>query len=238
MLPDTLGVCVFLAPGSYSIDPYQRTTVPHQDLAPRQVPLSNTLWLWMGPCAFVSSGLRLVVQTLILAVPGIFTAAGLTFLLFLMYAILGVTLLKGKMYKCNNPICDVPRKIPLDECSTPEKCDKGGGRWVLHPRNFNNCGSALLTLFEVATLEQWAHEIMYPAIDAVSSTESPVRDYNPAMALFFVVVIISGSFFMLNIFVGVVLYTFNEVFVLFPYMPYFWYWHAMPPRAPHYPWTC
>jgi hypothetical protein len=128
-----------------------------------------------------------------------------------MYAILGVTLLKGKMYKCNNPICDVPRKIPLDECSTPEKCDKGGGRWVLHPRNFNNCGSALLTLFEVATLEQWAHEIMYPAIDAVSSTESPVRDYNPAMALFFVVVIISGSFFMLNIFVGVVLYTFNEV---------------------------
>lgn len=46
-----------------------------------------------------------------------------------------------------------------------------------HDRNYDNVFYALLTLFEVSTLEQWP-DIMYTTIDGVGKHRGPSRDHN------------------------------------------------------------
>ena len=83
--------------------------------------------------------------------------------------------------------------------------------WKL-PRNydFDHIGTAMLVLFETATLEMWL-EVMYHGVDATETNVHPWRDANPAACVFFVVFIIVGSFFIMNLFVGVTIDKFNEM---------------------------
>uniref|UniRef100_A0A7S0CQF9 Voltage-gated ion channel superfamily n=1 Tax=Micromonas pusilla TaxID=38833 RepID=A0A7S0CQF9_MICPS len=83
--------------------------------------------------------------------------------------------------------------------------------WKL-PRNydFDHIGTAMLVLFETATLEMWL-EVMYHGVDATEENVHPWRDANPAACVFFVVFIIVGSFFIMNLFVGVTIDKFNEM---------------------------
>jgi len=76
--------------------------------------------------------------------------------------------------------------------------------------NFDHIGNSILALFETATLENWLF-IMYHGVDTTSLDHQPVRDASPYLALFFVVFIIVGSFFVMNLFVGVTIDKFNEM---------------------------
>ena len=83
--------------------------------------------------------------------------------------------------------------------------------WRL-PKNydFDHIGTAMLVLFETATLEMWL-EVMYHGVDATEENVHPWRDANPAACVFFVVFIVVGSFFIMNLFVGVTIDKFNEM---------------------------
>ena len=83
--------------------------------------------------------------------------------------------------------------------------------WV-NPRDydFDNIGHSMLSLFEMATLEGWL-EIMYHGADTTEIDLQPIRDNNPYYCLFFAFFIIVGSFFVMNLFVGVTIDKFNEM---------------------------
>jgi hypothetical protein len=83
-------------------------------------------------------------------------------------------------------------------------------QWVKPPANFDNILRALLSLFEIATTEMWP-DYMYNAVDATFPGQQPVYRSRPANALYFVIFIIVGSFFVLNLFVGVAIDKFNEM---------------------------
>ena len=51
---------------------------------------------------------------------------------------------------------------------------------------------------------------MYKAIDSHSEGIGPIHDYRPAVAVFFFIYIIIIAFFMVNIFVGFVIVTFQN----------------------------
>ena len=76
--------------------------------------------------------------------------------------------------------------------------------------NFDNIGASMLVLFETATLEMWL-EVMYHSVDAVAEGLQPRLNYNEGAALFYVVFIIIGAFFVMNLFVGVTIDKFNEM---------------------------
>ena len=57
----------------------------------------------------------------------------------------------------------------------------------------------------------WAADIMYPTIDGVSFDSAPSINHAPLAGLFYLCFIICGSFFVLNLFVGVVIANFNQV---------------------------
>mmetsp|Transcript_3541 Transcript_3541/g.12709 ORF Transcript_3541/g.12709 Transcript_3541/m.12709 type:complete len:1714 (-) Transcript_3541:989-6130(-) len=78
--------------------------------------------------------------------------------------------------------------------------------------NFDNIAESILALFEMATLEGWL-VVMYAGVDADKEDidKQPLRDTNQWACIFFVVFIIVGSFFVMNLFVGVTIDKFNEM---------------------------
>ena len=75
--------------------------------------------------------------------------------------------------------------------------------------NFDNIGNGMLALFEIATLEGWP-ALMYTAMDTTAQPHAhPRRNASAANALFYVIFVTIGSFFVMNIFVGVVVHKFQ-----------------------------
>merc|ERR1719502_2151909 len=68
-------------------------------------------------------------------------------------------------------------------------------------RNFDNIGQAILTLFEIATTEGWVG-VMHSAMDATAIDQHPVENYNKNWCYFFMLYMIIGAFFAMNLFVG------------------------------------
>lgn len=61
----------------------------------------------------------------------------------------------------------------------------------------------MLTLFNVASLEGWP-DVMIAAVDTVSEIdEGPKQEASVELGFFFVIFILVGSFFLMNLFVGV-----------------------------------
>lgn len=69
--------------------------------------------------------------------------------------------------------------------------------------HYDNVPEAMITLFIISSLEDWP-SLMHQGIDAREVGQSPVKDYNPHAALYFVVLIFVVSFFCVNLFIGVV----------------------------------
>ena len=65
------------------------------------------------------------------------------------------------------------------------------------------------TLFIVSSLEGWP-EIMYNAVDSTDLERGPSHNATPAIAYYFVVFIFIGSFFFVNLFVGVMFLNYKE----------------------------
>ena len=57
----------------------------------------------------------------------------------------------------------------------------------------------MITMFKISITEGWL-EIMWSGIDARGIEKTGRRDHSPFRALFFVIFVLFGSWFMLNIF--------------------------------------
>ena len=65
------------------------------------------------------------------------------------------------------------------------------------------------TLFQMSTTEGWV-DMMYHGVDSIGIDQQPIKNNNIYWALFFMFFIILGNFLVLNLFVGVVVSTFNR----------------------------
>lgn len=90
-------------------------------------------------------------------------------------------------------------------------CDVLGGEWeAVLPSRFDNILQAIGTLFEMSTTEGWA-DVMWQGVDARGVEMQPVRDFRPGWVWFFIAFMVVGSFFAVNLFVGVVIDNFNQM---------------------------
>uniref|UniRef100_A0A8C5JP89 Voltage-dependent L-type calcium channel subunit alpha n=1 Tax=Junco hyemalis TaxID=40217 RepID=A0A8C5JP89_JUNHY len=81
--------------------------------------------------------------------------------------------------------------------------------WLHSDFHFNDVFSAMMSLFTVSTFEGWP-ELLYMAIDTNAEDAGPIYNYRVEIAMFFIIYIILIAFFMMNIFVGFVIVTFQE----------------------------
>ena len=158
-----------------------------------------------------SRGLRLVIATLMRSMGGIFNVALLSLLYYLIMGIVGVQLLAGKLYRCNDPGV-VWQYQCHGEFYNPYKEELQQRMWVKESRNYDNIFASMLTFFEVSAGKLWI-AIMYNGVAAVSVDHAMERDYHPALGLMYVVAFAFSNLFMLNLFVAVVIYNFGNISV-------------------------
>ncbi|XP_012866730.1 PREDICTED: voltage-dependent T-type calcium channel subunit alpha-1H [Dipodomys ordii] len=146
-------------------------------------------------------GLKLVVETLISSLRPIGNIVLICCAFFIIFGILGVQLFKGKFYYCEG--------ADTRNISTKAECRAAHYRWVRRKYNFDNLGQALMSLFVLSSKDGWVN-IMYDGLDAVGVDQQPVQNHNPWMLLYFISFLLIVSFFVLNMFVGVVVENFHK----------------------------
>lgn len=88
------------------------------------------------------------------------------------------------------------------------ECIYNNYSWINSKISFDHVGIAYLALFQVATFEGWM-EVMADAVDARGVDLQPAREANLYAYIYFVIFIVCGSFFTLNLFIGVIIDNFN-----------------------------
>ncbi|XP_074542124.1 voltage-dependent T-type calcium channel subunit alpha-1I [Halichoeres trimaculatus] len=146
-------------------------------------------------------GLKLVVETLITSLKPIGNIVLICCAFFIIFGILGVQLFKGKFYYCVG--------FDVKNITNKSDCLAANYRWVHHKYNFDNLGQALMSLFVLASKDGWVN-IMYHGLDAVGIDQQPTINNNPWMLLYFISFLLIVSFFVLNMFVGVVVENFHK----------------------------
>ncbi|XP_035175669.1 sodium channel protein type 5 subunit alpha-like isoform X2 [Oxyura jamaicensis] len=148
-------------------------------------------------------GIKVVVNALLGAIPSILNVLLVCVVFWLLFNIVGVKLLGKKFWKCTLKTGNI------SEIKNKTDCLKNSGTWVNNAVNFDHVGMGYLALLEVATFKGWM-DIMYAAVDSREIDEQPSFEAFLPMYFFFVLFIIFGSFFMLNLFIGVVISNFNK----------------------------
>ncbi|XP_018341906.1 PREDICTED: muscle calcium channel subunit alpha-1 isoform X7 [Trachymyrmex septentrionalis] len=160
-----------------------------------------------------AKGLKHVVQCVIVAVKTIGNIVLVTSLLQFVFAVIGVQLFKGKFFFCTDA-----SKMTEDECqgtylefenSNINRPIVKHREWQQHRFHFDNVAKAMLTLFTVSTFEGWPSLLEW-SIDSNQEKHGPIHNFRPIVAAYYIIYIIIIAFFMVNIFVGFVIVTFQN----------------------------
>ncbi|KAM4559679.1 sodium channel protein type 2 subunit alpha-like isoform 2-T2 [Odontesthes bonariensis] len=155
-------------------------------------------------------GMRVVVNALLGAIPSIMNVLLVCLIFWLIFSIMGVNLFAGKYYYCVNTTTE--EVFPISIVNNKTDClnmINDSARWKNVKINFDNVGAGYLALLQVATFKGWM-DIMYAAVDSRNLEDQPEYEVNLYMYLYFVIFIIFGSFFTLNLFIGVIIDNFNQ----------------------------
>ncbi|XP_054826296.1 sodium channel protein type 2 subunit alpha isoform X9 [Eublepharis macularius] len=157
-------------------------------------------------------GMRVVVNALLGAIPSIMNVLLVCLIFWLIFSIMGVNLFAGKFYHCvntsNGEMFDISQVDNQTQCEELIERNETA-RWKNVKVNFDNVGLGYLSLLQVATFKGWM-DIMYAAVDSRNVKKQPKYEDNLYMYLYFVIFIIFGSFFTLNLFIGVIIDNFNQ----------------------------
>uniref|UniRef100_A0A3P9B2F2 Sodium channel protein n=1 Tax=Maylandia zebra TaxID=106582 RepID=A0A3P9B2F2_9CICH len=174
-------------------------------------------------------GMKVVVNALVGAVPSIFNVLLVCLIFWLIFGIMGVNLFAGKFYYCFNETSEelfLPERVDnKTQCLALIQENFTEVHWKNLKINYDNVGMGYLSLLQVvideqlklmfrtfvfqATFKGWM-DIMYAAVDSREVESQPMYEDNLYMYLYFVCFIIFGSFFTLNLFIGVIIDNFNQ----------------------------
>ncbi|ODN01760.1 Sodium channel protein 60E, partial [Orchesella cincta] len=168
-------------------------------------------------------GMRIVVNSLIQAIPAIFNVFCVCLVFWLVFAIMGVQFFKGRFFRCVNQLGEVLDHTVLIQkinqhvaLVAPNKlvcCHKAKAykfAWVNAFPNFDSVPRAYIALLYLATFEGW-NEVIRIATDARDIDQQPVRDVDMAAEIYFISFAMFGGFLTTNLFVGVITDNFNTL---------------------------
>lgn len=129
----------------------------------------------LRPLRMVSKneGIKTVVNALLHSIPSLLNVLLIIILFLLVFGILGVQLLKGRIGFCNDESENILTKADCTGYFMQPQIKNGElvsnkveHIWTVPINNFNNLIFSMMTFFEISTLEMWP-DIMFNAIDAV-----------------------------------------------------------------------
>ena len=168
--------------------------------------------------------LKQTVHMLCMSVRPIWNLLLLGSLFYLIFAIWGMQMFKGRMFYCDVSIVDTNDTMAcyaangtfsFDGCSTPPypvmfaaDCELAGGTWLRHRNNFDNIMEAMLTLFVISSRDGWA-EVMRNGMDVTGVERQPGHNSNFWAVVYFVSFLLIVGYFVVSMFVGVIVENFQ-----------------------------
>ncbi|XP_034116063.1 voltage-dependent calcium channel type A subunit alpha-1 isoform X11 [Drosophila albomicans] len=128
------------------------------------------------------------------------------------FSVIGVQLFNGKFFYCTDE-----SKHTSEECQgsyfkyEEDELLPKQERRVWKPRSFHydNVAAAMLTLFAVQTGEGWP-QVLQHSMAATYEDRGPIQNFRIEMSIFYIVYFIVFPFFFVNIFVALIIITFQE----------------------------
>ncbi|XP_035386036.1 calcium channel, voltage-dependent, N type, alpha 1B subunit, a isoform X2 [Electrophorus electricus] len=135
----------------------------------------------------------------------------IVYILFMfIFAVIAVQLFKGKFFYCTDESKGLERDCrgqfldyDKDEVSAQPR------EWKKYEFHYDNVLWAFLTLFTVSTGEGWP-TVLKHSVDATFEDQGPSPGYRIEMSIFYVVYFVVFPFFFVNIFVALIIITFQE----------------------------
>ncbi|XP_077986579.1 voltage-dependent calcium channel type A subunit alpha-1-like isoform X3 [Glandiceps talaboti] len=136
----------------------------------------------------------------------------IVYLLFqFIFAVIAVQLYKGRFFYCNDE--SKMNKLDCRGQYFKYRDDQIVGVedrvWKVRNFHYDNLISAMLTLFVVSTGEGWPGILQW-SMDSTSEGQGPLPYFRMEMAIYYVVYFIVFPFFFVNIFVALIIITFQE----------------------------
>ena len=125
---------------------------------------------------------------------------GVTFLMWLVFALTAMMFLKGRFWSCTDYAV-----FGVEDC-VGTWIDGGEireSKWQNPPVHFDDTITSMYALYEISSQNDWIVKAHY-AMDATEIGRMPVRDSNSLWGYFFIVFVVINNFFLLNLFVGVI----------------------------------
>uniref|UniRef100_A0A8C2GQV5 Voltage-dependent P/Q-type calcium channel subunit alpha-1A n=1 Tax=Cyprinus carpio TaxID=7962 RepID=A0A8C2GQV5_CYPCA len=136
----------------------------------------------------------------------------IVYMLFMfIFAVVAVQLFKGRFFYCTDESKEFERDC-RGEYLVYEKDNEVRAQkreWKKYDFHYDNVLWALLTLFTVSTGEGWP-QVLKHSVDATYENQGPSPGYRMEMSIFYVVYFVVFPFFFVNIFVALIIITFQE----------------------------
>ncbi|CAK4177269.1 hypothetical protein Ae201684P_009383 [Aphanomyces euteiches] len=157
-------------------------------------------------------GMKLVVEAILITLPCVINLYVIQMLLVFMFALAGVELLAGKFMYCSGNDDD-KYTLNVTTCLFDIVTSRSWEPLFGSDYNFDSVSNAMLLMMEISTLQGWS-AVMHAAMDAPLigyAGMNPIQNQNSAMALFFIAFVVICGFFMMGLFLGVIVYKFQQL---------------------------
>ncbi|KAE8610451.1 hypothetical protein XENTR_v10012129 [Xenopus tropicalis] len=131
-------------------------------------------------------------------------------LFMFIFAVIAVQLFKGKFFYCTDSSKETEKEcIGSYIDHEKNKMEVKRREWKRHDFHYDNIIWALLTLFTVSTGEGWP-QVLQHSVDITEEDRGPSRSNRMEMSIFYVIYFVVFPFFFVNIFVALIIITFQE----------------------------
>ncbi|XP_072245638.1 voltage-dependent R-type calcium channel subunit alpha-1E isoform X2 [Leuresthes tenuis] len=154
--------------------------------------------------------LKAVFDCVVTSLKNVFNILIVYKLFMFIFAVIAVQLFKGKFFYCTDSSKDTQKDCQgyyIDYGKDKKEVKKRD--WKRHEFHYDNVIWALLTLFTVSTGEGWP-QVLQHSVDVTEEDRGPSHGNRMEMSLFYVIYFVVFPFFFVNIFVALIIITFQE----------------------------
>uniref|UniRef100_A0A8C9WB04 Voltage-dependent calcium channel type A subunit alpha-1 n=1 Tax=Scleropages formosus TaxID=113540 RepID=A0A8C9WB04_SCLFO len=154
--------------------------------------------------------LKAVFDCVVTSLKNVFNILIVYKLFMFIFAVIAVQLFKGKFFYCTDGSKDTQKECQgyyIDYEKDKKEVKKR--EWKRHEFHYDSIVWALLTLFTVSTGEGWP-QVLQHSVDVTEEDRGPSRGNRMEMSIFYVVYFVVFPFFFVNIFVALIIITFQE----------------------------
>ncbi|XP_057696571.1 voltage-dependent R-type calcium channel subunit alpha-1E [Corythoichthys intestinalis] len=154
--------------------------------------------------------LKAVFDCVVTSLKNVFNILIVYKLFMFIFAVIAVQLFKGKFFYCNDSSKDTEKDCKGYYINYgKEKKEVKKREWKRHDFHYDNIIWALLTLFTVSTGEGWP-QVLQHSVDVTEEDRGPRHGNRMEMSIFYVIYFVVFPFFFVNIFVALIIITFQE----------------------------